>query len=80
LSSDTITLDHDPSIGVLGGGGGAIAILPGTPSLLWVGVGIVVGLVSVGGTGAYLLTSRSEDRDPVDSVNLQRNRYYRGRS
>ena len=80
LSSDTITVDHDPSIGVLGGGGGAIAILPGTPSLLWVGVGIIVGLVSVGGTGAYLLTSRSEDRDPVDSVDLQRNRYYRGRS
>lgn len=79
LSSDTITVDHDPSIGVLGGGG-AIVILPGAPSLLWVGVGIIVGLASVGGAGAYLLASRKEDRDPVDSVDLQRNRYYRGRS
>jgi hypothetical protein len=79
LSSDTITVDHDPSIGVLGGGG-AIVILPGAPSLLWVGVGIIVGLASVGGAGAYLLASRKENRDPVDSVDLQRNRYYRGRS
>ncbi|MFH1578869.1 MAG: hypothetical protein ABIE25_01755 [Thermoplasmatota archaeon] len=79
LSSDTITVDHDPSIGVLGGGGGAIVFLPGTPSLLWIGVGIIVGLASVGGTGAYLLTTRNESRDPADPVDLQRNRYYRGR-
>jgi hypothetical protein len=78
LASDTIEVDHDPSIGVLGGGG-AIAVLPGETSLMWVGVGVIVGLVSVGGTSAYLLSSRSEDRDPADSVDLQRNRYYRGR-
>jgi hypothetical protein len=80
LSSDTTTIDHDPSIGVFGGGGGATVILPGTPSLLWIGVGIIVGLASVGGSGAYLLSSRGEDRDPADPVDLQRNRYYRGRS
>ena len=78
LAADTIAVDHDPSIGVLGGGG-AIAVLPGAISLLWVGVGIVVGLVSVGGTSAYLLSSRSQDRDPADAVNLQGNRYYRRR-
>ena len=77
LVADTIAVDHDPSIGVLGGG--VVVVLPGATSLLWVGVGVIVGLASVGGSGAYLLSSRGEDRNPADPVDLQRNRYYRGR-
>jgi hypothetical protein len=81
LTTDTITIDHDPSVGVFGGSSYPI-VLPGNPtlgtSLLSVVVGVAVGLGVAGGTGVYVLSSRSEDQDPADPVDLEKNRYYRG--
>jgi len=82
LTADTITIDHDPSVGVFGGSIYPI-VLPGNPalgnSMLSVVIGVAVGLGVVVGTGAYALSSRSDDQDPGASVDLEKNRYYRGR-
>jgi hypothetical protein len=81
LTTDTITIDHDPSVGVFGGSSYPV-VMPEIPllgtSLLSVVVGVMVGVGVVGG-GAYLLSSRSDDQDPGASVDLEKNRYYRGR-
>ena len=80
LTTDTITIDHDPSVGVFSGISYPI-VLPGNPtlgsSLLMIVVGVAVGVGVVGGTGAYVL-SRGEDQDPAYPVDLEKNRYYRG--
>lgn len=82
LTADTVTIDHDPSIGVFSTVSLPILLPDTTPlgeSILWITVGIMVGLASAGGAGMYVLYSRSPDQDPSDSVDLGKNRYFRGK-
>lgn len=83
IDNNTITIDHDPSVGVLGG----VHIVPIAPSgglvstsLLSVVLGVVIGVAAVGagGAGIYALATRTRDQDPADPVDLEKNRYYRG--
>lgn len=80
LTADTITIDHDPSVGVFG----VVQVVPFLPSgglvstsLLSFAIGAVVGVGAAGGVGAYVL-ARATREDSSDPVDLERNRYYRG--
>jgi hypothetical protein len=80
LTEDTMTIDHDPSVGIFGG----VHVVPFVPSgglvstsLLSFVIGAVVGVTAVGGAGAYVLV-RATREDPSDPVDLEKNRYYRG--
>ncbi len=80
LTADTLTVDHDPSLGVFGGGAIVPINIPGAGALsaavMSVLIGVAIGAV-VGGAGIYTVISRRDDEDPADSVLLEKNRYYR---
>jgi hypothetical protein len=83
LTNNTLTVEHDPSVGVFVTAIHPVLLpetVPFGETILWVAFGAVVGVVAVGGAGAYLLSSRSSDQDPADSLDLGKNRYYRGKS
>lgn len=81
LTADTVTVEHDPSVGVFGGSTYPV-VLPVSPSLetsaIWIVVGVAAGAGAIGGVGALALSTRARTQDPADSVDLLKNRYYRG--
>ena len=75
---------HDPSLGLypIGGGQAEIPgdIIPVGTSGESVVIGAVIGVIAIGTVGAYAVARRKSDEDPTDSVNLEKNRYYRKRT
>jgi hypothetical protein len=85
LNDTTVTVTHDPSLGLLGVGidGGVPIpddILPVGTSGESVLIGAAIGMLIVGSVGAYVVVRRSESEDPSDLVDLEKNRYYRKKS
>lgn len=83
LMRNTLTVSHDPSIGIFVTNIHPI-VLPGDVGLethlVSVLAGVAVGAVVAGGTWALVASSRAaRQEDHSDLVDLERNRYYRGR-
>jgi hypothetical protein len=81
LDNTTVTVTHDPSLGLFGAGGGTVDvpddILPVGSSGESVVIGAAIGVLVVGSVGAYIVARRTDTDDPSDLVNLEKNRYYR---
>lgn len=81
LNDTTISVMHDPSLGLypIGGGQAEIPsdIIPVGTSSESVMIGVAIGVVVVGSVGVYAVARRTNDEDPVDIVSLEKNRYYR---
>lgn len=82
LTTNTLTVSHDPSIGIFVTNIHPI-VLPGDVGLeahmASILLGVAVGAVVAGGTWAFIASSRAaREEDHSDLVDLERNRYYRG--
>jgi len=77
----TVSVLHDPSMGVFGGDPGYVR-LPDDGTTVGssseaVAIGVVMGAVAVGAIGAYAVVRRNGAEDPGETVSLEKNRYYR---
>jgi hypothetical protein len=81
LNDTTVSVMHDPSLGLypIGGGQAEIPgdIIPVGTSGESVMIGAVIGVVAIGTVGAYAVARKTRTEDPADVVNLDKNRYYR---
>ena len=83
LDNTTTRILHDPSVGLFPGAGGGTV---DTPDGLVVGIssesaiiGAVIGITAVGVATTYFVVHRKNGDDQVDTVKLEKNRYYRKR-
>ena len=79
LNDTTISVMHDPSLGLFPVGQAEIPgdIIPVGTSVASVVIGAVIGVAVIGTVGAYAVGRRTSDEDPADIVSLEKNRYYR---
>ncbi len=79
----TVSIFHDPSIGLFPGSGGQVdipdGIIPIGTSGESVMIGAAIGIMAVGVVGAYVVVRQAKKEDPSDLVSLEKNRYYRKR-
>ncbi|MDH3365177.1 MAG: hypothetical protein OEM29_04135 [Thermoplasmata archaeon] len=77
----TISVLHDPSMGLFGGDGGYVDLpddgLTVGSSSEAVAIGVVIGAMAIGAVGAYAVARRKEAEDPGETLSLEKNRYYR---
>lgn len=84
ITTETLQITHDPSIGLFPSpGGGAVVDLPdgsiiGTSAMSTL-AGVLIGLAAAGGAGLAIAARRSSRDDQSDTVVLEKNRYYKGK-
>jgi hypothetical protein len=81
LNDTTMSVMHDPSLGLFPIGGGQAEIpgdiIPVGTSGESVVIGVAIGVVVVGIVGAYAVSRRTSGEDSADIISLEKNRYYR---
>jgi hypothetical protein len=81
IASTTISVVHDPSIGLFGGSGGYLDLpddgLTVGSSSSAVAIGAALGAVAIGAVSVYAVVRKKGEDDSAETVDLEKNRYYR---
>lgn len=81
LTPETASIDHDPSLGMFPGSGGYVdlpdEVFGASPTSML--AGLLMGLAAVGGVSAVIILRQSRRKDEVETVVLEKNRYYKGK-
>jgi hypothetical protein len=83
ITEATVSIVHDPSIGLFGGSGGYVDLpddgLTIGSSSGAVAIGAALGAVAIGAVGVYAVVRKKDEDDSAETVSLEKNRYYRKR-